>query len=90
MVEVMVRFANGRGGVHALDDLDDFRREVEDKGFDVDEASFWYSRGIGSKKIGFEERTPLVIDNGKVDLNRVCGVDEVIALHCAAVDNGES
>ncbi|KAK9283207.1 hypothetical protein L1049_011443 [Liquidambar formosana] len=88
----------------ASDDLDGFRREVEDKGFDVDVSSFWYSRGIGSKKMGFEERTPLaiaamygstkvlkyIIDSGKVDLNRACGVDGVTALHCAAAGGSDS
>ena len=30
-------------------------------GFDVDEVSLWYGRRIGSKKMGLEERTPLII-----------------------------
>jgi hypothetical protein len=81
----------------ATDDLEAFRSEVEEKGFDVNEASFWYGRRIGSKKMAFEERTPLmiaamfgsskvlkyVVETGKVDVNRVCGSDKVTALHCA-------
>ena len=81
----------------ASDNLDAFRSEVEEKGLHVDEASFWYGRRIGSKKMGFEERTPLmiaamfgstkvlryIIESGKVDVNRSCGSDGVTALHCA-------
>lgn len=81
----------------ASDDLAAFRSEVEGKGFDLDEASFWYTRKIGSRKMGFEERTPLtvaaaygsvevlkyIIAKGGVDVNRACGTDGVTALHCA-------
>ncbi|KAF5453683.1 hypothetical protein F2P56_028569 [Juglans regia] len=81
----------------AMDDLEAFRSEVEEKGLDVNEASFWYGRRIGSKKMAFEKRTPLMIaamfgsvkvlkymiETGKVDVNRVCGSDRVTALHCA-------
>ncbi|XP_009369177.1 zinc finger CCCH domain-containing protein 29-like [Pyrus x bretschneideri] len=82
----------------ASDNLDAFRTEVEEKGFHVDEAGFWYGRRIGSKQMGFEERTPLmiaamfgstkvlkyIIESGMVDVNRSCGSDRVTALHCAA------
>ncbi|KAL5540558.1 hypothetical protein UlMin_045267 [Ulmus minor] len=88
----------------ASDDLDTFRIAVEEKGFDVDEASFWYGRRIGSKRMGFEERTPLmiasmfgstkvlkyIIESGKVDVNRSCGSDKVTALHCAAAGGASS
>ncbi|KAL5732839.1 hypothetical protein ACOSP7_032182 [Xanthoceras sorbifolium] len=81
----------------ASDDLASFKNEIEEKGFDVDEASSWYGRRFGSKKMGFEERTPLmiaamfgsirvlkyIIGTGKVDVNRACGFDGVTALHCA-------
>jgi len=81
----------------ASDNLDAFRTEVEEKGFHVDEAGFWYGRRIGSKQMGFEERTPLmiaamfgstkvlkyIIESGMVDVNRSCGSDRVTALHCA-------
>lgn len=88
----------------ATDDLEAFRSEVEEKGFDVNEASFWYGRRIGSKKMAFEERTPLmiaamfgsakvlkyVIETTKVDVNRVCGSDKVTALHCAVAGGTNS
>ncbi|KAF5736570.1 zinc finger CCCH domain-containing protein 29 [Tripterygium wilfordii] len=81
----------------ASDDLAAFKDEVEEKGFGVEEASLWYGRRIGSKKMGFEERTPLMIaamfgsvdvlkyliGTGTVDVNRACGSDRVTALHCA-------
>lgn len=81
----------------ALDDLAGFRTAVEVEGLDVDEASLWYGRKIGSKKMGFEERTPLMIaamfgskdvlnyilKTGRADINRACGSDGATALHCA-------
>ncbi|KAF5738449.1 zinc finger CCCH domain-containing protein 29 [Tripterygium wilfordii] len=81
----------------ASDDLAAFKEEVEVKGFGVEEASLWYGRRVGSKKMGFEERTPLMIaamfgsidvlkyliGTGMVDINRACGSDRVTALHCA-------
>ncbi|KAG2723911.1 hypothetical protein I3843_02G169500 [Carya illinoinensis] len=88
----------------AMDDLEAFRSEVEEKGLDVNEASFWYGRRIGSKKMAFEKRTPLtiaamfgsvkvlkyMIETGKVDVNRVCGSDRVTALHCAVAGGTNS
>ncbi|XP_050368212.1 zinc finger CCCH domain-containing protein 66-like [Argentina anserina] len=82
----------------ASDDLDGFRSAVEVDGRDVDEVSYWYGRRVGSKKIGFEERTPLMIaamfgsmnvlnyilQTCRVDVNRACGSDRATALHCAA------
>ncbi|KAK4433267.1 Zinc finger CCCH domain-containing protein 29 [Sesamum alatum] len=82
----------------AIDDLGGFVCEVEERGCDVDEGSFWYGRSFGSKKMGFEERTPImiaslygstevlkyIIETGKVDVNRACGSDGATALHCAA------
>ena len=81
----------------ASDDVDGFKSTIEEKGINVDQTSFWYGRRIGSKKMGFEERTPLmiaamfgstkvlkyIIDSGVVDVNRACGSDQVTALHCA-------
>ncbi|XP_039038819.1 zinc finger CCCH domain-containing protein 29-like [Hibiscus syriacus] len=81
----------------ASDDLVALKKEVEEKGLDLAEASLWYGRRIGSRKMGFEERTPLVIaamygsvdvlkfivGSGKADLNGACGADGVTALHCA-------
>ncbi|KAK8508279.1 hypothetical protein V6N13_055727 [Hibiscus sabdariffa] len=88
----------------ASDDLVAFKREVEEKGLDLAEASFWYGRRIGSRKMGFEERTPLVIaamfgsidvlkfvvESGKVDVNGACGADGVTALHCAVAGGANS
>lgn len=88
----------------ASDDLAAFAREVGENGCDLDEPAFWYGRGIGSKKMGFEERTPLmiaamygsarilkyVIDSGRVDVNRACGSDGATALHCAAAGGSDS
>lgn len=82
----------------ATDDLLAFESEVEEKGCDVDEVSLWYGRSFGSKKMGFEERTPIMIASlygstevlkyilgtRKVDVNRACGSDGATALHCAA------
>ncbi|CBI25469.3 unnamed protein product, partial [Vitis vinifera] len=88
----------------ASDDLKSFRCEVEEKGMEVDKPGFWYGRRLGSKKMGFEERTPLsiaamfgstevlkyIIETGKVDVNRACGSDQVTALHCAAAGGSVS
>ena len=45
----------------AFDDLTGFKNAVEEEGYDVDKSSYWYGKRIGSKKMGFEERTPLLI-----------------------------
>ncbi|XVF84037.1 hypothetical protein PTKIN_Ptkin16aG0542500 [Pterospermum kingtungense] len=88
----------------ASDDLVAFRSEVEEKGLDLGEPSFWYGRRIGSRKMGFEERTPLmiasmfgsvevskyIIGTDKVDVNRACGGDGVTALHCAVAGGASS
>nr|AKM77631.1 CCCH-type zinc-finger protein [Petunia x hybrida] len=87
----------------ASDDLAGFICEVE-KGCGIDELSFWYGRRIGSKKMVYEERTPLmiasmygstevlkyIVESGKVDVNRACGFDGATALHCAAAGGSES
>ncbi|KAJ4970286.1 hypothetical protein NE237_003385 [Protea cynaroides] len=88
----------------ASDDLISFKRAVEEEGCDVDERSFWYGRRFGSKKMGFEERTPLliaamfgsmevlayIIETGRVDVNSACGTDGVTALHCAVAGGSAS
>ncbi|XP_065877506.1 zinc finger CCCH domain-containing protein 66-like isoform X2 [Euphorbia lathyris] len=82
----------------ASDDLIGFRRAIQEEGCHVDEPGLWYGRIIGSKRMGFEERTPLMIaalfgskdvlnyilETGRVDVNRRCGSDGATALHCAA------
>jgi len=45
----------------ATDDVSGFISEVEEKGCDVNEMSYWYGRRVGSRKMGFEERTPILI-----------------------------
>nr|XP_027104317.1 zinc finger CCCH domain-containing protein 29-like [Coffea arabica]XP_027110784.1 zinc finger CCCH domain-containing protein 29-like [Coffea arabica] len=109
------KFQAKRGGVvgqncskllelSATDDLAGFISEVEEKGCDVNELSFWYGRTIGTKKMGFEERTPIliasmygstkvlkyIVQSGKVDVNRAYGSDGVTALHCAAAGGSDS
>ncbi|BAT81111.1 zinc finger CCCH domain-containing protein 29-like [Vigna umbellata] len=88
----------------ASDDFEAFKREVDEKGIDINEAGFWYGRRIGSKKMGSETRTPLMIaslfgsikvlkyilEAGTVDVNRACGSDMATALHCAASGGSES
>uniref|UniRef100_A0A7C8ZSB8 C3H1-type domain-containing protein n=1 Tax=Opuntia streptacantha TaxID=393608 RepID=A0A7C8ZSB8_OPUST len=82
----------------ATNDLNGFKHAVEDEGHGVDEVGLWYGRRVGSNKMGFEERTPLMIaamfgsldilkyilQKGSVDVNRACGSDGATALHCAA------
>ncbi|KVI09953.1 hypothetical protein Ccrd_011656 [Cynara cardunculus var. scolymus] len=83
----------------AIDDVAGFVFEVERKGMSLDEVSFWYGRRNGSKgKMGFEERTPLMIASvygsthvlkyligtQKVDVNKASDSDGATALHCAA------
>ncbi|WCJ29171.1 Zinc finger CCCH domain-containing protein 66 [Euphorbia peplus] len=88
----------------ASDDLIGFRRAIEEEGCDVDEPGLWYGRIIGSKRMGFEERTPLMIaalfgskdvlrymlGTGRVDVNKRCGSDGATALHCAAAGGSGS
>ncbi|MQI32289.1 hypothetical protein EI016_24230, partial [Escherichia coli] len=80
----------------ASDDFEAFKREVEEKGLDVNEAGFWYGRRIGSKKMGYEKRTPLmiaslfgstrvvkyIIETSQVDVNFPRGYDRATGLHC--------
>lgn len=94
------RVADGLSGLlefAAADDLIGFKTAVEEEGLDVDGFGLWYGRRIGSKKIGLEERTPLmvasmfgstrvlmyILEMGCVDINRACGSDGATALHCA-------
>ncbi|KAI3817818.1 hypothetical protein L1987_11616 [Smallanthus sonchifolius] len=83
----------------AADDVSGFVSEVEQQGIGVDEVGFWYGRRNSSKlKMGFEERTPLmiaslygsihvlkyIIGTKRIDVNKTSGTDGVTALHCAA------
>ncbi|XP_004490603.1 zinc finger CCCH domain-containing protein 66-like [Cicer arietinum] len=81
----------------AADDLISFRDAVEKEGCDVDGVGLWYGRRVGSNKLGYEERTPLmvaaifgslgvsayILATGYVDVNRSSGSDGATALHCA-------
>ncbi|KAK8279418.1 hypothetical protein V6Z11_D09G109900 [Gossypium hirsutum] len=83
----------------ASNDLIGFRNAIEREGRDIDERSFWYGRRMGSRKMGFEERTPLliaslfgskdvvnyIIGSGSVNVNRASGSDGATSLHCAVV-----
>lgn len=87
----------------ASNDFEALKREVDEKGLDVNEAGFWYGRRIGSKKMGSEKRTPLMIaslfgstrvvkylvETGRVDVNKACGSDKATALHCAVAGGSE-
>ncbi|KAI3731150.1 hypothetical protein L1987_62333 [Smallanthus sonchifolius] len=83
----------------AADDVSGFVSEVEQHGIGVDEVGFWYGRRNSSNlKMGFEERTPLMIASlygsirllkyligtKRIDVNKTFGTDGVTALHCAA------
>ncbi|KAL5102386.1 hypothetical protein RYX36_006713 [Vicia faba] len=81
----------------AADDVIGFKDAVENEGCDVDEAGLWYGRRVGSNKLGYVERTPLmvaamfgslnvsayILGTGCVDVNRGSGSDGATALHCA-------
>ncbi|CAL5202546.1 unnamed protein product [Lathyrus oleraceus] len=81
----------------ATDDVIAFKEAVEKDNHDVNEVGLWYGRRIGSKEMGYEERTPLMIaslfgskavlfyilETGRVDVNQGCGSDRATALHCA-------
>ncbi|KAK2974622.1 hypothetical protein RJ640_025916 [Escallonia rubra] len=88
----------------ASDDLMGLKSAVEEEGHDVDASGYWYGRRVGSKKMGFEERTPLMIasmfgskrvasfllEEAHVDVNKACGSDRATALHCAVVGGSAS
>ncbi|KAE9615147.1 hypothetical protein Lal_00048388 [Lupinus albus] len=81
----------------AADDLIGFKDAVEKEGHDVDWVGLWYGRRVGSNKVGYEERTPLMVASmfgslsvltyilrtGCVDVNRASRSDGGTALHCA-------
>lgn len=81
----------------ASNDLIGFKDAVEKEGNDVDEVGLWYGRRLGSKKLGYEERTPLmvasmfgslgvstyILGTSRVDVNRASRSDGATALHCA-------
>ncbi|KAI5681146.1 hypothetical protein M9H77_02373 [Catharanthus roseus] len=83
--------------VASNNDVEGFKRMVERDPLAVDEVGLWLVRKKGTKQIGHEERTPLmvaatygsvdvlklIVSLPEVDLNRACGPDKFTALHCA-------
>ncbi|CAN4101050.1 unnamed protein product [Withania somnifera] len=81
----------------ASDDIRNFQKAVEEEGHDINEVGLWYARRVGVKKMGYEERTPLMVaatfgsrqvlnymlEKGCPDVNQACGSDRTTALHCA-------
>lgn len=88
----------------ASDDLAGFKTAMEEDGLAIDQPSSWYGRRIGSRKMTFEDRTPLmvaamfgsknvlgyILESGLVDVNRSCGSDHATALHCAVAGGATS
>ncbi|XP_039006653.1 zinc finger CCCH domain-containing protein 30-like isoform X2 [Hibiscus syriacus] len=82
----------------ANNDVEGFKRSIENDPSGVDEVGLWYGRRKGSNQMVSEERTPLMVASmyGSIDViklilsslvadvNRVCGRDKTTALHCAA------
>ncbi|MFS7958210.1 putative transcription factor C3H family [Helianthus anomalus] len=82
----------------ASDDVFRFESLSETNKTNLDDAGFWYGRKNVCNKMGFEERTPLmiaalygsinvlkfIICTQKVDVNKISDSDGAAALHCAA------
>ena len=72
-----------------FDDLIGFKSSMEEECHDIDEASFWNRRRIGSKLMGFKEKTALMIatvfeskgmlnfilETSFIDVNQASGLD---------------
>lgn len=90
----------------ASDDVNSFKLALQSSGLSIDDVGFWYTRRIGSNKMGYEQRTPLMVaaqygsvkvvdfiieSANSVDIiNRVSGSDKVTALHCAVAGGSVS
>ena len=75
-----------------FDELIGFKSCVEEECHDIDEANLWYGRRIGSKMMGFEEKTALmtsimvgsksvlsyILETSCVDVNQACGLDGLL------------
>lgn len=84
--------------VAANNDVEGFKRLIEDDPSGIDEVGLWYVRKKGSKQMVYEHRTPLMVASlyssidilklilslSITDVNRSCGEDKCTALHCAA------
>ncbi|KAJ6385311.1 hypothetical protein OIU77_028482 [Salix suchowensis] len=81
----------------ANNDVEGFKRFIEQDASSIKEAGFWYGRRKGSKQIVLDQRTPLmvaatygsidvlklILDHIKADVNLPCGKVKTTALHCA-------
>ncbi|XP_011025440.1 PREDICTED: zinc finger CCCH domain-containing protein 30-like [Populus euphratica] len=81
----------------ANNDVEGFKRFIEQDASSTKEVGFWYGRQKGSKQIVLDRRTPLmvaatygsvdvlkfILDHTKADVNLSCGKDKTTALHCA-------
>ncbi|XP_068636693.1 zinc finger CCCH domain-containing protein 66-like [Aristolochia californica] len=88
----------------ASNDLVAFKKVVEEDGVSAHEPAYWYGRLIGSRKMFFQQRTPLMIaalygstdvlkfilSMDGVDVNKTCGSDGASALHCAAAGGSKN
>ncbi|KMT15426.1 hypothetical protein BVRB_3g061310 [Beta vulgaris subsp. vulgaris] len=84
--------------VSANNDVEGFKRLIEDDPSGLDEVGLWYVRKKGSKQMVYQHRTPLMVASmygsmdvlklilslAITDVNRSCGDDKSTALHCAA------
>ncbi|KAL2923690.1 Zinc finger CCCH domain-containing protein 30 [Bienertia sinuspersici] len=84
--------------VSANNDVEGFKRLIEDDPSGIDEVGKWYVRKKGSRQMVNEHRTPLMVASmygsmdvlklilslSITDVNRSCGEDKSTALHCAA------
>ncbi|XP_050386031.1 zinc finger CCCH domain-containing protein 30-like [Argentina anserina] len=79
-------------------DVEGFKRLIDQDTSVVNQIGLWYSRQKGSKHIVSEQRTPLmvaatygsvdivklIVSCPEADVNFSCGLDQSTALHCAA------
>ncbi|KAL5054341.1 hypothetical protein RYX36_035023, partial [Vicia faba] len=84
-------------------DIEAFKTEVDQKGFDLNKEGFWYCRKIGSKNMCYEKSIPLmvaslfgstrvvkyIVDTNMGDVNTQTGHENVTALHCVVVGSSE-
>ncbi|KAJ0982325.1 hypothetical protein J5N97_010580 [Dioscorea zingiberensis] len=82
----------------ANNDLEGFKKAIEQEPAVVDEIGLWYGRKKGSSQMVLQHRTPLmvaatygslevlgfILSLSSIDVNRGCGPDKTTALHCAA------
>ncbi|KAB2631342.1 zinc finger CCCH domain-containing protein 30-like [Pyrus ussuriensis x Pyrus communis] len=88
----------------ANNDIESFKRSIEQDPSAIDEIGLWYCRQKGSKQMVNEQRTPLmvaatygsidvvklILSLSDADVNQACGHDRSTALHCAASGGAEN